>query len=328
MKTFLRMIVALCVGVSPGAVLAQVTAAQAPGRLLPPATTSVPSPQTAGPTAQQQESLLIGPGDVLHVQVVEAPEMEQHVRVTDNGMIPLVGAGDVKVGGMTVAAAQTAIHDHLIATHYMNHPQVMVTVEQYATETVSVVGEVARPGAYPITTPRTVLDVLSFAGGITNVADRNIMVQRHGSKDDAVPYFVSNDPKQAMSTQVMVNPGDTVIVPKAGIVYILGDVNRPGGFAMSNNQDHMTLLQALALAGGVTHAARQGRARLIRVAEGQSQHEETLNLGDIQKGKRPNPTLYAGDILYVPFSWTKNLVTAGAPGVAASATSAAIYAAP
>jgi polysaccharide export outer membrane protein len=204
---------------------------------------------------------------------------------------------------------------------------VIVTVEQYATETASVVGEVARPGAYPITTPRTVLDVLSFAGGITNVADRNILIQRHGSKDDAVPYFVSNDPKQAVATQVMVNPGDTVIVPKAGIVYILGDVNRPGGFAMSNNQDHMTLLQALALAGGVLHTAKQGHARLIRQTEGTA-HEEQLNLGEIQKGKRPNPTLYAGDILYVPFSWAKNLATMGAPGIAASATSAAIYAAP
>jgi polysaccharide export outer membrane protein len=318
MNSFLRVVIAACLCALPGWGTAQVAVPQAPGRLLPPAT---------GAPSAQQESLLIGPGDVLHVQVVDAPEMEQHVRVTDNGMIPLVGAGDVKVGGMTVSSAETAVHDHLIQTHYMNHPQVTVTVEEYATETVSVVGEVARPGAFPITTPRTVLDVLSFAGGITNVADRNILIQRHGSKDDAAPYFVSNDPKQAVSTQVMVNPGDTVIVPKAGIVYILGDVNRPGGFAMSNNQDHMTLLQALSLAGGVTRAAKQGHARLIRVAEGKS-HEEQLNLGEIQKGKLPNPTLYPGDILYVPFSWTKNLVTAGAPGIAASAMSAVIYAAP
>jgi polysaccharide export outer membrane protein len=317
-KTFLRMVVALCVSVSPGIGLAQVAVPQAPGRLLPPA--------TSAPSAQQ-ESLLIGPGDVLHVQVLDAPEMEQHVRVTDNGMIPLVGAGDVKVGGMTVAAAETAIHEQLISTHYMNHPQVLVTVEQYATETVSVVGEVARPGAYPITTPRTVLDVLSFAGGITNVAERNIMIQRHGSKDEAVPYFVSNDPKQAMASQVMVNPGDTVIVPKAGIVYILGDVNRPGGFAMSNNQDHMTLLQALSLAGGLQHSAKQGHARLIRETEGHA-HEEQLNLGEIQKGKRPNPTLYPGDILYVPFSWAKGMVTSVAPNMSGAATSAAIYAVP
>ncbi|HEY3990287.1 MAG TPA: polysaccharide biosynthesis/export family protein [Acidobacteriaceae bacterium] len=318
MNTFLRMMIALWVCAMPAVGSAQVAVPQAPGRLLPPAT---------GTPNGSQESLLIGPGDVLHVQVVDAPEMEQHVRVTDNGMIPLVGAGDVKVGGMTVAAAETAIHDHLIATHYMNHPQVLVTVEEYATETVSVVGEVARPGVFPITTPRTVLDVLSFAGGITNVADRNIMIQRHGSKDDTVPYYVSNDPKQAVATQVMVDPGDTVIVPKAGIVYILGDVNRPGGFAMSNNEDHMTLLQALALAGGLQHSAKQGHARLIRVAEG-GQKEQQLNLDEIQKGKRPNPTLYAGDILFVPFSWARNLANLGAPGVASAAASAAVYAAP
>jgi polysaccharide export outer membrane protein len=318
MTSFLRVVVAVCVCALPGWCTAQVAAPQAAGRLLPPAQNT---PST------RPESLLIGPGDVLHVQVVDAPEMEQHVRVTDNGMIPLVGAGDVKVGGLSVAGAQTAIHDHLIATHYMNHPQVLVSVEQYATETVSVIGEVARPGVFPITTPRTVLDVLSFAGGITNVADRNITIQHHGSKDDSASYYVSNDPKQAIASQVMVNPGDTVIVPRAGIVYILGDVNRPGGFAMSNNQDHMTLLQALALAGGVTHSAKQGHARLIRVAEG-TQQEQQLNLGEIQKGKRPNPTLYPGDILYVPFSWTKNFVTAGAPNLAGSAATAAIYAVP
>ena len=318
MTSFLRVVMAVCVCALPGWCPAQVAAPQAPGRLLPP---------VANAPSTRPESLLIGAGDVLHVQVIEAPEMEQHVRVTDNGMIPLVGAGDVKVGGLTIAEAQTAIHDHLIATHYMNHPQVLVSVEQYATETVSVIGEVARPGVFPITTPRTVLDVLSFAGGITNVADRNITIQRHGSKDDSTSYYISNDPKQAISSQVMVNPGDTVIVPKAGIVYILGDVNRPGGFAMSNNQDHMTLLQALALAGGVTHTAKQGHARLIRVAEG-TQQEQQLNLGEIQKGKRPNPTLFPGDILYVPFSWAKNLATMGAPGIAASASSAAIYAIP
>lgn len=318
MKPFLRVVLAACVCALPGWSTAQVAAPQAPGRLLPPAQNT----QSVRP-----ESLLIGPGDVLHVQVVDAPEMEQHVRVTDNGMIPLVGAGDVKVGGLSIADAQTAVHDHLVATHYMNHPQVLVSVEQYATETVSVIGEVARPGVFPITTPRTVLDVLSFAGGITNVADRNITIQRHGSKDDSASYYVSNDPKQAIASQVMVNPGDTLIVPRAGIVYILGDVNRPGGFAMSNNQDHMTLLQALALAGGVMHSAKQGHARLIREAEG-TQHEQQLNLGEIQKGKLPNPTLYPGDILYVPFSWTKNFVTAGAPNLAGSAATAAIYAVP
>ena len=77
----------------------------------------------------------------------------------------------------------------------------------------------------------------------------------------------------------------------------------------------------------MTHAAKQGHAHLLRKAEGNATERE-VNLGEIQKGKQPNPTLYPGDILYVPFSWAKNLVTAGGPGIAASATSAVIYAAP
>ena len=97
MKSFLRVVIAACVCALPGWLTAQVAAPQTSGRLLPP----VQNTPSARP-----ESLLIGPGDVLHVQVVDAPEMEQHVRVTDNGMIPLVGAGDVKVGGLTIAGAQ------------------------------------------------------------------------------------------------------------------------------------------------------------------------------------------------------------------------------
>ena len=290
------------------------------------AQTPAVAPTPAAP-ATDVESLLIGPGDGLHVQVIDAPEVEQHVRVTDAGFIPLVGAGNVQVAGLTPAQAASAIHDHLISAHYMNHPQVLVTVEQYATQTVSVVGQVGRPGAYPISTPRSVLDVLSFAGGLTNIADRNILIERQGNKENTVKYYVSNNAEQAVATQVMIHPGDTLIVPRAGIVYILGDVNRPGGFAMANNEEHMTLLEALSLAGGVTRAAKQGHARLIRKAD-PNMHEAELNLGEIQKGKQPNPVLYPGDILYVPFSFVKNLVTTGGPGIAASATSAVIYAAP
>jgi polysaccharide export outer membrane protein len=152
------------------------------------------------------------------------------------------------------------------------------------------------------------------------------MIQRHGSKDDTVSYYVANDPKQAVATQIMVNPGDTMIVPKAGIVYILGDVNRPGAFAMSNNQDHMTLLQALSLAGGVLHSAKQGHPRLIR-------ETRELRMKRVEHGRYPEREAPESDLVcrrhsVVPFSWAKNLVTVGAPGIAASTSAAAIYAVP
>lgn len=274
------------------------------------------------------ETLLIGPGDQLHIQVLDTPEMEQTPRVTDAGTIPVEGVGSVKVAGLTPAQAETVIQNGLIAARYMRHPVVQVTVTQYATQNVSVLGEVKAPGPYPIGTPRSILDLLALAGGLSQVADRNILIERHGDPADLVHYYYSNDADKAVEDQVEVNPGDTVIVPKAGIVYILGDVNRPGGYAMVNNQSQMTALEALALAGGLTKTAKEGHARLIRKLSGGTYSDRTLSVGDLQKGKTPDFAMLPGDVLYVPFSFGKNLAVFGSANIVGSAASAAVYAVP
>jgi polysaccharide export outer membrane protein len=278
--------------------------------------------------ARGQDSLLIAPGDLLHIQVADTPEMDGDARVTDQGMVPVVGIGEVKVAGLTPSDAANAIHDRLIASHYLNHPQVSVNVEEFATLQVSVIGEVKASGAYPIATPRPILDVLALAGGLTPEANRHLLVERKGDQLHPLDYYVSNNATQAIEQQVMVNPGDTIVVPRAGIVYILGDVNRPGGYVMSNNESQLTLLQGLALAGGVTRAAKQGHAHLIRQKQGGGFTDTELSVGEIQKGKQPDLALLPGDVLYLPFSFARNLATTGAAGVAASAAGAAIYAIP
>jgi polysaccharide export outer membrane protein len=277
--------------------------------------------------ASDQNTLLIAPGDLLHIQVADTPEMEQDARVTDHGMAPIIGIGDVKVAGLTPGDAATAVHDTLIERHYLNHPQVHITVEEFATQQVSVIGEVKTSGAYPIATPRPILDVLALAGGLTPTADRHILIERQGDQHP-LTYYVSNDGKQAIEQQVMVNPGDTVLVVRAGIVYILGDVNRPGGYVMSNNESQLTLLQGLALAGGASRAAKQGHAHLIRKKPEGGYTDTEFSIGDVQKGKRPDLALMPGDVLYLPFSYGRNFVTSGATSIAASATGAAIYAIP
>jgi polysaccharide export outer membrane protein len=133
---------------------------------------------------------------------------------------------------------------------------------------------------------------------------------------------VNNDAEQAIKEQVMVNPGDTVVVPKAGIVYVLGDVNRPGGYTMTDNESRVSLLEALSIAGGAAKTAKLGHARLISKAD----HSETqISLGDIEKGKQPDFPMAPGDILYVPFSYAKNLVITSSSGITGAASSAAIY---
>ncbi|HVW76113.1 MAG TPA: polysaccharide biosynthesis/export family protein, partial [Alloacidobacterium sp.] len=203
---------------------------------------------------QQKESLLIGPGDMLHITVFDSPEFEQHVRVSDAGDIVLVLGGKVHVAGQTPAEAAHSVESALKSGGIMNYPRVAVLVEEYATQSVYITGEVKAPGARAIRTPLSVIDVLTMAGGLTGAADRKILIQRRGTKE-LVPYFVSNDANVAFQSAVTVYPGDTVIVPKAGIVYMLGDVKTPGGYTMTNNEGKISVLELVARAGGTNHSA-------------------------------------------------------------------------
>jgi len=268
-------------------------------------------------------SLLISPGDQLHISIMDMPDMEQFPRVTDVGDIPVQGVGNVRVVNMSPGEAATAIHDRLVSEHFLNHPVVTVVVDQYATQEVTLIGEVKTPGAYPISTPRRILDVIALGGGLTTSADRDILIERHGEQTSPVHYNLSNDGERAISEQVLVNPGDTVVVPKAGIVYVIGDVNRPGGFTMSNNESKMTLLEALSNAGGPAKTAKLNHARLISKSD---RTETQISLGDIQKGKSPDFAMKPGDILFVPFSYAKNLVISTSTGILGAAGSAAVYA--
>jgi polysaccharide export outer membrane protein len=277
--------------------------------------------------ADSQETLLIGPGDTLHVQVLDTPELEQHPRVTDGGEIPLIGAGNLRVVGLTPAEAAAQIRLRLISRHFMNHPDVSVTIEQYATQTVSVLGQVKAPGAYPISTPRSVLSVVALAGGLTETADYHLTIQRKDGGQQPVSYTLSNDARAAIAQEVQVFPGDTVIVPKAGIAYVLGDVGRPGGFVMQNNHSQLTVLQAVALAGGTAKSAVPSHAKLIRrKPEGQYQ-EIAINFSAMQKGKAPDMIMEPDDVLYIPFSYLRN-IAGNSSSIAASTAGAAIYARP
>jgi polysaccharide biosynthesis/export protein len=272
--------------------------------------------------AQTKESLLIGPGDLLHVQVLNTPELEEHARVTDGGELPLILGGTVKVLGLTPEGASRAIEQVLLKGNYLLRPQVLVTVDAYATQKVSVIGEVKAPGAYAINTPLPVLDVLTMAGGLTDLAERKILIERHGT-GEKVPYYVSNKPDVAIDTSIMVDPGDMIVVPKAGIVYVLGDVARPGGYTMTNNEAAISVLELVARAGGTNHSAVPSHAKLIRKS-GSGYIEMPLQLSAMQKGKRADLPMQAGDIVYVPFSYLRNFGLQ-ASGLVASAASAAVY---
>jgi polysaccharide export outer membrane protein len=273
---------------------------------------------------KEKESLLIGPGDILHVQVFDTPEMDQHVRVTDAGTISLMFIGSIKVVGMTPTDASQVIAQQLIDKQYMRSPQVTVVVDQFTTQNISVLGEVQQPGVFPVPTPVSILKVLSLAGGLTQGADRNITIERHSNANEKVNYFLSNTSNSALTDSVLVYPGDTVLVPKAGIIYVLGDVNRPGGYPMSTNNSEMTVLQAVAMAGSTAKTAVPSKVRLIRKTPNGSQ-DIRLSLPALENGSQPDMALKADDIIFVPFSWMKNVALSSGT-IAASAAGASIYA--
>jgi polysaccharide biosynthesis/export protein len=275
-------------------------------------------------SASAQESLLIGPGDQLHILVLDTPELEQHPRVTDAGQIPVVGIGNVSVGGLTPEQAAVKIQDALISAHYMNHPAVTVTVDQYATQTISVLGQVKLPGVFPITAPRSVLDAIALGGGLTDLADRHITIQRRDRSIPPVTYNLSNNADDALKDQVVVYPGDIVLVPHAGIAYVLGDVNRPGGIVMQNNHSQLTAIQAISLAGGTQTSAVPSHAKLLRRTPDGGYQEIAMNFSRIQKGKDPDVLLQPDDAIYIPFSYLRN-IGANASGIIAATASASIY---
>lgn len=288
---------------------------------------SVPSSTVSAPNSDppaSPESLLIGAGDLLRITVLREPELDQHVRVLDSGDVVLTLTGRIAVQGLTPAQASARIADRYRAGNFLLHPEVSVFVEEYATQAVTILGQVVHPGAVRLGAPRTLIDVISLAGGLTPDADRHIVVQRGGKDGERIRAFLPNRAEEALNADILIRPGDTVIVPKAGIVYVLGDVAHPGGYVMRNDSQ-LTVLQAIALAAGTSRTASEKRVRLVRNVDGISQSVD-LPLHDMERGRVPDVPLRADDIVYVPFSLAKN-ISLGIANITAAASSALIYAA-
>lgn len=269
------------------------------------------------------ESLKIGPSDLLHLQVFDTPELDQSVRVTDAGEIHLLLGPTVKVAGLTPNQAAQQVREALVAGKLMVNPRISVLIEQYATQNVSVMGQVKAPGSYPIGTPRSIVDVLALAGGLTDAADRHITIERRNDPSQRVSYFLSNSASQSLDDSVKIYPGDTIVVPKAGIVYVLGDVGRPGGYLITNNNSTMTILQAVTMAGGTNKTSSPAHTRLMRKS-GTGYEEMTIQLKDMQQGKQADMEAQPDDVIYIPFSYLRNMVISS-PAILAAAATAAVY---
>lgn len=279
--------------------------------------------QTAEPATQTADAvrLRIGPGDLLEVAVFDVPELGQVLRVTEMGDATLMLVGPLHLGGLTVAEAQGLIEHRLRRSNFILDPHVSLMIREYGTQGVSVLGEVRKPGVYRVLGGRSLLDIISEAGGTTPFAAQQATVKRRASQEK-LTASLSNDPAELLARDVELEPGDTVIVPKAGIVYVLGDVGRPGGYIMQNS-GRISLLQAVAMAQGVNRAAAKKHTRILR-RKASGIEETVLDLKQVLEGRVTDPQLQSEDIVYIPPSTPKSLLMRS-PVLVQSATSAAVY---
>jgi polysaccharide biosynthesis/export protein len=268
----------------------------------------------------------ISAGDFLEIAEYHTPEFRSTVRVSATGVITLPLIGDVKLGGLDEQAAERVIEAALVAKGMLLHPLVSVLVTAYVGQDVSVLGEVTRPGVYPYTVHHRLLDLISAAAGLSPNAGRLVNVFHQG--DPKTANGVVLDPG-GMDTSTDHNPelspGDTVQVSRAGLVYVVGDVIRPGGFAVDPVQG-LTVVQALALAWGPSQNAAVGKALLIREQKG-GRTMIALNIRRMLRGQDPDQLVQDRDILYVPDSEAKNLLNRTLESAIQSTIGVTIYSA-
>jgi polysaccharide export outer membrane protein len=268
--------------------------------------------------------LKIQPGFLLDTQVFDEPDLSGEYRVGADGNITLPFAGTVHVAGDTLSEAQQKIQDVFKSAQILKYPQVTLDIAQYAATMVSVLGQVNAPGRLQMLAPHTLLDVLSFAGGETQLAG-DVVELRHDvdGKAETATYPYGRDSNGDSIADVMVHDGDTVIVPRAGIVYVLGQVTRPGGYLMQED-GKLDTAQAISLALGTTLIASTKHVLIIRHKPDGTYVQFEVSYNKILHGQATPPQLQPQDIIYVPNSRIKTAFT-DVQSILTAATTATVY---
>lgn len=245
----------------------------------------------AAPAAGEAALYRIGPGDTVRIAVYQSPDLSLETRVSESGLISYPLIGSIRLGGLTVSQAEAALADALRKGDFIKNPQVTVMVTQVRANQVNVLGQVGKPGRVPLDVAGMRLtDVLALAGGVTTTAGADTVVvtgQRNGQpfrKEVDLPRMFAPGGR---GDDIEIQPGDAIWVDRYPVVYLYGEVQRPGQLRLERG---MTVMQALATAGGLTQRGTQRGLRVSRrAANGQVQQLE-LSLDD---------TLLPGDVVFV-----------------------------
>jgi polysaccharide export outer membrane protein len=272
----------------------------------PAAGNAQPEPAIEVPAAPP---LVIGSGDLINVSMFDAPELSDHFRVDQSGDVEMPLVKPIHVVGLTAEQAAKVIKNQYVQADILVQEVSAPTVfiEEYANQGITVSGEVKNPGVYPAFGVKMLNDVVTAAGGPTKLAQSNVIITRRSDPQHPVTLAYDPDVRPWVTPEAQIFPGDTVSVPRAGIVYVLGAVNKSGGYVLDGH-DKVTVQKAVALAGGTGRAPAMNRAQLVRDQDDGTKLMITVPLDRIFKGTAPDILLRNGDILYVPTS-TEKIVT-------------------
>ena len=300
----------------------------------------LPRARDAAAAPAQAELYVVGPDDVIVLNGLNADDLVgKPMRVDARGDITFPLVGTVHAGGLTVRQLETLLNERL--RRFVKDPQLAVSVSEYKSQPVSVVGAVNSPGIHQIQGRKTLVEMISIAGGprvdsgsvisITRSVDQG-RLKLPGEHLDATGHFSTADVSLRDITSgfrpdenIPVLPNDVIAVSRASTVYVLGEVKKAGGFVMGD-ENQMSVIQAIALAQGSEHTADLKHARIIRNSQSPGKRQEIIcDVNSILHGKAEDIGLQAQDILYVPGSTAKRVALRAIETAVATGSGIAIY---
>jgi polysaccharide biosynthesis/export protein len=311
LRTSQVLILGLCSGLSTRNISAQTLSAPSTPT---PATSETPQPsakQGDAPTSSSpsaahhlfaNSTVKLGPGDLVEIGVFGVPDIATKARISGSGDIYMPLIDYVHVGDLTTDEAQDLIQKRLEDGGFVRSAHVSIFVDEASSKAITMVGELAHPGPYTIAGDRTLFDMISAAGGLSDKAGRLVTIIHRDDPDHKVELQLSANLVEDTQSNIDIFPGDTIIVSRAGIIYVVGDVQHPAGFMIEDNS--LSVLKALALAGGGTRTSSLNKTKILRQTTNGIQEIE-VPLKKILYAKAPDIPMVKGDVLFVPGSSAK-----------------------
>jgi polysaccharide biosynthesis/export protein len=276
------------------------------------------STPTRAVTPDLRDEYRLGPDDQIVINVMFAEELSNKtVRIDSSGYINIPFAGRLRAATLSVRELERDLSFKL--KPYFESPNVVVNVAEFGSKPVSVLGQVHNPAVLQLRGPRKLVEILSASGGLNAEAGSKLIITRetawgllplpHPRVDPSGNFSTAEVDLSALlagtSTEnILVCPNDTITVPRAKLIYVMGEVHKPGGFPLHDTET-ASVLQMIALAEGPTETANAGHARILRLQPDAQRQEIDVNLAKIIERRDPDVVLKPDDILYVPNSKSK-----------------------